>query len=206
MINVITGVGNNAFDTLSYPTQNPANLQFIQTNLQNFSQTLNDVGRNFMESARQVYDQINNSEAAHLARVAIRAARGMFSSNHIAPLMTLDELQAAQPTMQRWIMADVTIRELFQKQRCSGYADTYVDVHPGEIGESHYDWRRVMDGVGVIPDDDQPSYFKFYMDELLEGDRTLQACEKNDILDTWDVVKLFVAGGEDPTDPFGGKL
>lgn len=204
MINVITGVGGNAFDALAYPVQSMANSFYIETQFQNFSNTLNDVGRQFMESAKGIYDRINSSEALRMARVAINSARGMLTSNQILQLESLEACQAAQPSMQRWVMANPVVRELYHAQRCSGYADTYTDLHPGDIGEAHYDYRRVMDGVIVETEDDW--YARFYMEDLVGDDRELTHDEKVVIMNTWDLVELFIKKGEDATDPFGGKL
>ena len=44
-------------------------------------------------------------------------------------------------------MAQPDIRSLYHKGHCDGYSDTYVDMEPGLVGEQHYDYRRVMDGV-----------------------------------------------------------
>lgn len=204
MINVIHGAGGNAFNALLYPEQNPFHADYFHTQVTNFNNVLTDVGQRFMDTAKAVYDRINDSAAAELARRAIRAAKGMFNSNLIVPIFELSDLQMAQPTMQRWVMANPTIRELYHEQRCSGYADSYVDMQPGAIGESHYDYRRVMSNV--IQEDAIDWHAKIYFDELHEGDRELTHHEKFDVLDTWRIVEMFVKQSKDPTDPFGGEL
>ncbi len=205
MINVIHGVGTNGFDAIIYPDQPLINQQYFQNQISTFSNTLNDFGRQFMEAARDAYQAINNSEAVHMAKVAIRAAKGIFKTNQIMPLNDLVDFQAATPTMQRWVMACPEVREMYHKQRCDGYSDSYVDMHPGFMRDDHYDYRRVMDGVIEATDDSWS--VKFYPDDLLEGDRELDHHEKSMILDTWATARLFMDGAKaDPTNPFGGKL
>lgn len=204
MINVIHASGGHEFNALLYPDQSPFHRDYFHSQVTNFNQTLNTYGQQFMAAAKDVYDRINDSSALELARRAIRSAKGLFQTNLILPLRNIDVLQAAQPTMQRWVMANPMIREMYHDQRCSGYADTYVDVEPNAIGEQHYDYRRVMDGIVV--EDENDWHVNMYFDEIREGDRELLSSEQFDILDTWKIMELFVKAGEDPTDPFGGKL
>ncbi len=200
----VVHAGTIGFDALLYPEQNSSNMAFIQQQFQNFSTSLTDAGRQFMEGAKAIYEQINNSEAVLLARNAIRAVKGLMNPNVIQPITTYEDFQIAQPVMQRYIMANVNIRQLFFDQRCDGYSDTYVDIDPGKIGEDHYDYRRVMNGIGVETEDD--FVFTYYPDELREGDRELNIHEQVDILTTWQVMNMFMQEKKDPTNIYGGKI
>ena len=202
---VISG-GTTAFDAVLYPETNPVNQLYIENQLSQFSQSLNDAGRRFLEGTRQIYEQVNSSEAVHIARTALRAAKGIFHPNHIAPLTTLTALQDARPVMQRWIMAQPDLRQLYQSQQCAGYPDVYYDLYPRDCGESHYDYRRVMDAMVQENAETGEWFVRYYPDDLVEGDRALLHGEKVDILSTWDVVQLFIDAKEDPSNPFGGKL
>jgi hypothetical protein len=139
-----------------------------------------------------------------LARNAIRSARGLLTPNVIQPLVSYEEFQIAQPVMQRYIMAQPDIRQLFFDQRCDGFSDTYVDQQPGKIGETHYDYRRVMNGMMVEEGEDFVVHH--YLDELREGDRELTFHEQVDILSTWQVMSMFMQEKKDPTNIYGGKL
>ena len=204
MINVIHGAGGDVFNALLYPEQSPFHGNYFHTQVTNFNEILTETGQNFMSAARTIYDKINDSAGAELARRAIRAAKGMFNSNLIVPIFNLEDIQLAQPTMQRWVMANPVVRDLYHQQRCSGFADTYVDMEPGTVKETQYDYRRVMNGV--IVEDEHDWHAKIFFDELREGDRELTHHEKFDILDTWSIVEMFVKAGKDPTDPYGGSL
>lgn len=208
-INVVHAGDTSSFDYLIFPNQNPANQISIQNQLQQFSQTLTDTGRKFLEASATIYQQIHDSDVARMARAALRSAKGIFHPNQIMDLETLEELQSAQVMMQRYIMAQPDIRGLYNAQRCDGYSDTYVDIDPGAILDSHYDYRRVMDTV-IQEEGEGESYSWFtrmYCEDLLEGDRELDFEERVSILGTWDVLKMFVqAGKEDPTNAWGGNL
>lgn len=205
MINVIRSDDPNvAFNTLLFPDQNHSNQLYIQEQLSNFSNTISDVGRKWLGGVTDLYNSINSSYAAQVARSAIKAATGMFN-NRIVELNTIQDFQLAKPIMQRWVMANPTVRERYHQQTCVGYVDTYVDIEPGKIGEQHYDYRRVM--TGVIQTKDNDEFSMHYFDELKEGDFDLSHSDKVTILKSWELAERFMkAYDQDPTCPLGGTL
>lgn len=205
MINVIySNDPNVAFNTLLFPNQNSANQTYIQDQLSSFSNTISDVGRNWLSGVTDLYESINSSHAAQVARSAIRSATGMFN-NRIVELSNIHDFQMAKPIMQRWVMANPVVRERFQQQTCVGYVDSYVDLEPGRIGENHYDYRQVMSGVVQI--DDEGEFVKIYSQDIKEGDEELQHSDKVTILRAWDLAEMFMkAAHQDPTCPLGGSL
>lgn len=140
---------SNEFNALAFGQKHPGTLAFLENQVSNFSQTLTDAGRNFFSNARDVFDRFNGEAAMRLARAAVRKASSLFQRDEIRSIWDMGQMQQAPLTMQRWIMANPVVRQMFQDQRCDGYADTYVDMFPGTIGESHYDYRRAMNGLLV---------------------------------------------------------
>jgi hypothetical protein len=207
MAQIIQG-GVEAFDLMLYPDQHPRNDQYIQAqfDLSNpIYQALNDFGRQFMLKSKETYENLQNSEALRIARAAIRQTKNLFKADTILELKTLEELQAAQPTMQRWLMSNPTIRELYLQQRCHGFKDTYHDPNPEGLRATDYNWRRVM--TGVVEETEGGDWTTTqYLEELLPDDVELTHDQKVDILSTWDVANLFLSTGFDVTDPWGGKL
>ena len=194
----------NPFDAILYQNQHPNNQLYFQNQVNNFSNTLTDLGRSFITESKVIHDQIYSSVAAAAARAALRASAGMFQMV-IRPLNEIDEFRAASVLMQRWVMANPEIRNLYHRQECAGYDGSYVDMFPKDKGEDHYDYRRVMSGVVV--DTKDGSYARHYLDDLVEGDAELTHNEKVDILSTWDIMNMYIkAGKEDPTDPMCGNL
>jgi len=210
-VNVVNGGNVDSFDYLLFPDQNPINQQWIYSQLNNFSNSLTDYGKQFMDSAKEVYEKINNADSIRMAKAAIRAAKGIFHPNAIIPLETIEDLRSAKPVMQRYIMAYPELRGLYHKQQCDGYSDSYVDIEPNNIGDKHYDYRRVMTGIIKDTVDKNGEYAwvatQYYDDGLFdESENQLTFIEKSDIIRTWDLISLFMMSKEDPTDVFGGKL
>jgi hypothetical protein len=208
-VNVIQTNTPDSFNYILFPEQNPLNKEYLQSQLNNFSSSINDVGKKFMESSRAIYDKINDSNAIRMAKAALRMAKGIWHPNRIVALESLDSIRSAQPIMQRYIMAEPTIRECYFKQRCDGYSDTYVDLEPSKISDDHYDYRRVMDSLiidSVNEDGEYEWLSRNYGEDLIPGDRELNFEEKTDILSTWDIIKMYVEAGTDPTNIFGGEL
>lgn len=203
-VNVIQAGDPTVFDMLAFPEQSPANQVYIENQLSQFSNTVTDIGKAFLDASKDIYQKVNDSNAIRAARAALRTAKGIFHPNVITQLETLDDIRAAQPTMQKYVMAYPEIRDVYHKQRCDGYSDTYRDMEPNYIGEDQYDYRRIMSGMVVETDDGWEC--TTYAHDDLDGDRDLTVDEKVDILNTWDLIQGFMDAGEDVTDIYDGKL
>jgi hypothetical protein len=204
-INVIQGGTVDSFDYLAFPSQNPMNTVYLENQLSNFSQSLTDIGRQFIETSKAIYEKVNDSNAIRIAKAALRMAKGIFHPNEIVSLTTIDEMRFAQPVMQRYIMAEPTVRTFFHKQQCDGYSSSYFDPEPTSIGKDHYDYRRVMSGI-IVDEVDSEGNERWvshnYYDEARDNEPELDFQEKVTILKTWNIAKMFIEAGQDPTDPF----
>ena len=208
--NVIHDAPRETFDAILYPEQNPANKAYIVNQLDAYTHLLLDTGRQYFSQARAMYDQINDAATLRAAKAALRMAKGVTRPNVISPLLNLEECYSAQPLMQRYIMAEPTIRQLYIDQRCDGYSDgPYRDLFPGWIGPDHYDYQKVMSGiVNEYVDEDGEDTWKVntFSYDLLPSDADLTFDERVDILATWEVVRMAIEAGNDPTNPNGRKL
>lgn len=207
-INVIPVLGQESFDYLVYPEQNVFNTQYFYNQAHQLSQALTSFGQSFMQTSRNIYNQINDSETIRLAKAALRYARGVNKPNVILPLTQLEDIRTAQPVMQRYVMAYPDLREYYHQQRVDGYSDTYVDLYPDQKGTDHYDYRRVMQSIIQEDPKDPTQWTAWQFDEtLMEGDRELEFYEQVSILKTWDVIAMYLQTGlSDPTDIYGGKV
>jgi hypothetical protein len=194
-----------ALDYMFYQDNAPELQNYFQSQAQSFGPTLTDIGKRFMEQSKELYDITNNSYAVRAAKAAIRNAGGIFHHDSICKLNTLETIQRAQPIMQRWIMAEPTVRSIYHDNRCDGFFGEYQDIEPDKIGDTHYDYRRVMDTM-VSFEEDGSWVAKQYYDELLPTDNELSFHEKCDIISTWDIMKFFLESGEDVTCAEGGKI
>ncbi len=195
------------FNSLIYPPQHSNTFNYIRSNLSQIPQQLIGAGKELFQRAVQTYNNHYNDRDAQRTRNAIKASGSTYFDNVVLPLLDINQIQQASLFMQRWVMAEPTIREIYQDQRCDGYSATYVDAFPGKVGDDHYDYRRVMDGV-VLNDPEDTLVAKFYMDDIYEGDREeLSHGEKVDILSTWEIVKIALQSTDrDPTSLFDGRL
>ena len=210
MASVYVG-GVDDFNALVYGEKNQSTLNWMQTQFDQATNMLTEAGRSFMEGSRQLFEQFNGAEAFRRARAVVRRVQGIFQRDDIHPLLDLDKLQSALFQMQRWVMAEPTIRDLYHNQRCDGYSESYNDVEPGVKGTDHDDWRIVNNGFVLdVPAENEGEedgwMYRVFFDEIKEGDRELTFGEKVDIHETWDMVKHYIATGEDPTSIFGNKL
>lgn len=203
MARVIYG-DDEVFDAMLYPHQNPMNASWINAQFNNLSQTLTESGRKFMDSCKNISQTIQNSDIMRRVQLALRQSGSHNNPDQVRYLNTLEDIQAATGPMVRWNMACPDIRELYYKDRCHGYGDSYFDVNPKAVGDDDYNYRRVMNGV--FHEKDTEIVYKHYHETLHEGDRELSPFEQFDILNTWDMIKFYVQEGIDPTDPEGGEL
>lgn len=211
MVQVVSG-GVAEFNALAYQERHPSTIQFLQSQFDNVRTTFTEAGQRFMAGARELFEQFNGDEALRRARALARTVKNAFQRNEIRSIFDLAGLQAANQEMQRWNMANPSIRQSYFDQRLDGYSDSYVDMHPGMIRDDHYDYQRVMNGMlQEVPEEqegeDEGWKATFYFTPLEEGDRELDVSEQSDILSTWQYVNAILQIGEDdPTNQRGGKL
>lgn len=198
--------GLDTFNSIIYGMPHQGTLNFLQNTLEQSTQMLTDTGRAFMTRAHDMYEKYSGETALRRMRAAGQAIASRWQTDIIKPLATIAQLQTAPPVMHRWLMAEPTIRNLYQRHRCDGYGHSYIDNHPGAIGEEHLDYRMVMDGI-VEFDGDGGWYFTEYVDDLIDGDRELFAEEQFDILRSWEhLATAALQGGDDPTSVWNAEL
>ena len=221
---VIHGGSPTTFNLLVYPEQSSSIQQYIQHQLQTFSSqvsgAVNSYAQTFVDRAKELYDQYNNSAVIQAARATLRAASAVFHPNSIVMFDSLESLQAASPLMQRYLMADPVVRQYYFDQRIDGYSDTYKNLHGKVSGDQHYDFRRVTDGVVFTEQeyaelhgkdyDEHDSQYGWisvsYSEDMLGGDRELKTFEQHDILSDWQLQRAFLKKLQDPTNPYGGDV
>lgn len=214
MARVFVG-GDEYFNAITGGTPHQGTINFIQGQFLKPSANLTEAGRVFHEKAKISVDQALNSSAMRLAQAAVRKLDNLWGEDTITYLRTIGAIQQAPIVMQRYIMAQPAIRKLYNAQKCDGYSDTYIDVYPGTIGNDHYDYRRVMDGVitfATVPSDSSdaelPSWESVtYLDELNIDDNDLLFESQVDIIDTWNVIENHLnAEKDDPTSLYNAEL
>lgn len=210
-IAVIHGSDPSFFGNNLFPEAPPEAKQWIQNQFNQGLNLLTDVGNRFRQQAVDLYQKLHDPTLEARARAFYRKAKGITHPNAILAFDTVGEIQAAKPLMQRFIMAEPSIRELYHKQLCDGYSDSYVDYEPGKIGEAHYDYRRVMNGIITesFSDDAANDYqwkVVMYAEDLHEGDNELHIDQQAAILKVHNLACQALFNKIDPTDIFNGEI
>jgi hypothetical protein len=203
MAEVVYG-DNSFFKSAVYGTQDFKALEFLSNQYNNISSFATNASMEFFNTAKNLYDRLSGSTAIRMARQASEVMGTLYQADEIHMLKTLVSLQLAKHTMQRWIMANPVVRQLYHDQKIDGYSNTYVDMHPNDIGESHYDYRRATNGLMVEVED--KLLCTTYPDELMD-EKELTIEEQLDIKISWDTIeKELSKGKEDPTSIWGNSL
>ena len=82
--------GADAWDALAYGEQNPNNISYFRNQVQNFGNTLTEMGSKFFSNAEELFDKFNGSKALQLVRQVVKATQSLFQPNiinHYLPLM-----------------------------------------------------------------------------------------------------------------------
>lgn len=202
---IIVDGGRAAFDGLIYGLHNDSDVNYFRSQTSNIPQMIGAYGDMFKQKSVELFDRFHGSQAVHLAKLAIHHATQIFQSDGIRSLFDAVQFQTAGAVMQRWVMANPTVRTMYHAQQCDGYSDTYVDHDPGKIGDNHYDYRRVMQGM--VQEDGDSWYAHIYSEDLRDGDQELLIHEQASILSTWNILNImFKKGYEDLTNQYGGTL
>jgi len=192
-------VPEEAIDHVMYSSPTFGVMQTIQNQFNNVYGNLTQRGEELMQKVKQTYENFTNIDVVQKAKSLIRQAGVFLNPYEVYYLNSFEEVQNANLGMQRWIMANPTVREKYHQHKLDGYSDTYTDMEFGMTGNRHYDYRMVMDGV-VYDDGDRLAY-DIYLDDRKNDERDLDSYEKAAILRTWDVLEFILENtDQDPTD------
>jgi hypothetical protein len=202
---IVLDVPEAGVDYVLYGDKSNIVANYVQKQMQEIPHAFNEFSERIQTSLSNSYNYLTDklTKTGILQRIQNQGVQ--IENNYYEFLNSFEKLQSANTVMQRWVMAHPTVKRYYIGQNLDGYSDTYIDISNGEIGESDYNYRRVMDGV-VIDDEDRLVY-KHYIDDLLEGDRELEHYEKDVILNTWNCIDWildncdfdFTNNSEEPT-------
>lgn len=161
--------------------------------------------QSWFNQARTFYNTITESDAVQALRNLTVKADTSWMGNNIHFCNSIEMIQAANPVMQRWIMAEPRLRDMYLNQSVEGYAGSYENFHGDLIGAQHYDYRRVTDGILFAHDDH--AVVTDYIENLPDDQNPLDFFQKADIIRTWNMVNRALDAAEmDPTSPIGNLL
>ena len=209
-MNIIQG-GEDAFTAIAFGSPNPQASQYWANQINQvksmMGERIDHFTQGFVARAQALHERFAGSRAVEIAKAALNQIKGVFQPDVIRFIDSIQEFQIATPVMQRYLMAEPTVRKMYHQQRCDGYSDTYVDHEPGLVGDEHYDYRRVMNGAFIEGEENSPGYFSHWAEDLREGDEELSGFDQMRIRRSWDeIAKLMLLGAKDPTSPWNNDL
>lgn len=195
----------DVFDAAVYGMPHQGTIDYVKEQFSRGWENLTDMGRTFFEEKKEMVERATSDEAFRRTEALARKFRHMWDTDDIKYIGDLGGLQQAKTTMQRWLMADPVIRQMRNDQLCDGYSDKYDDWEPDRIGEDHYDYRRVTDGIFIEDEDGGgcTSYFESYTAD--EDVLTFQ--QQVDIEAAWQTQRMLMKRGrEDTTSRLNDRL
>ena len=140
MTNFIEGDLETA-DLLIYGTKSQLNEDFVGEQKDNFMSNMLPDSVAFFTNVLQLQKQIAKNRAIQIAKGAFRKVRSLWNEDDIRELTTIGDFQNAPEKMKRYIMAEPTVRALWQKQLCDGYGD-YCENNRDKSGEELIEYRN----------------------------------------------------------------
>lgn len=200
MAQVIYG-DDSIFAAATYGRPPPVVYDYLQQEAQRTSGLLSQAGQWVRERAQHFAQHVFNDQAFRIAHAAIRQIQSLWGQDVIQPLNELWQLQNAPNTMVRWLMANPTVRTLYQQERCAAYGERYVDAQPGAIGWDHLDYRLLNNGI-VVETEDGWEATNMYVDSDEYEAAQLTFQHQRQILAAWSLQDCAVEEGRDPTSVF----
>lgn len=207
-VNVVSGSNPHYLLSSFFPEPSSETKNWLYEQFNRDNSMLTGIGKTMIDTANHWYRQLNDPSIYREARKIVRNIRGVFDENGIVEMDSLSSLQKAKPLMQRYLMANPAVRRLYQRQLIDGYSDSYQSRWTHELAFDDYDFRRVFSGV--LRDEGEGEDYRWKItvcvDDLIPGDRELEADEKNIIIDAMALQIDALRKGKDPTDIFNGDL
>lgn len=196
--------GLAAFNGLAYGEQSNDVIDFFRVQASNIPQLMGKYADVFKNTVSDMYHSFYNDDVLKAARLAIYHVSSAAADDCIKLFSELVHIQAATPIMQRYMMAEPTLRAAYHMQRIDGYSESYTDPEPGKVGVEHYDYRRIMNGI-VHEDDEGMDACTIWVEDYRYNDaRDLIIQEQAAILTNHEIGRAFYKAGIDPTDQYGG--
>jgi hypothetical protein len=188
-------------------------LSYLRDRVERYAPRISELFNGFFEDSRDAYERYNGERALRRIRSRVRQSADPMRKDVIRPLYTIESIQNAKPVMQRYLMANIMSRILYEQQAIDGWSDSYRTAHPERRGFDDPDFMRVIDGVvwtedrhGIKNDFNRlgegEDAFVLYsdMNAPVDDERDLDVIEQGDIHSTWDVLEaMYQAKKKDPS-------
>lgn len=193
------------FGAMAYARLHPNTINYLSNQVNQAFTNISANAMNMFNQASNYFRGFNYDEFMRTSRAAVRAIGNMWQHEGIMPISDIGGLQHASLEMQRWLMAEPTVRAVYHDQRCDGYHETYIDMQPNAIGINHYDYRRATNHLFMQRGDQMVA--SSYMETIRDGDRELHVTEQADIQIAWHYMRAAILNNQDdPTSRTNARL
>ena len=183
---MVLSISEPALDMVLYGSKAGVLNNYLMRQMQSLAPAFNDFSTRIYNSIQSSYNFINDKLTQYGLMNQLEAQGIQALDNYYQDLTSFTQLQEANLTMQRWVMADPFIRELYLEQNIDGYSDTYLNTSDKYVGPKDYHYQLAMSGVPVeVGDGKTITYFYHAEEDLREGDRKLSHHDKIAIQRTW---------------------
>ena len=193
---VISG-GDAAAAALLYKPPPQSLSDYLYNNMEHVINTASNLSSSFVESVKNMYNTVH-SEAAKSFNNFIKYTAGEHLGDNVIYTISKPDIPNANPIMQRYIMAEPRIHDLYRRDLLYGYGSSYTPLESKVDNEDSVLYSNAMDGV-VQFDEEGNGYVLHYSDSNHDIIPEVSKYEKLSILETWDNVRSLLADGIDPT-------
>lgn len=183
-----------ALDMMLYGEKSRGMGTYLMNQIQNVAPAFNEFSQRIYNALQNSYNYVTNQMLQYGIKSELQQAGLSYVDNYYQPLTSYTELQNANLTMQRWVMAHPEVKQLYVDQNIDGYSGSYENVWGKGVGDKDYNFRKVMDGVVKSTDDGYE--IKWYLEDDLPGDKELDAFERTQVLRTWNAIDWMLENCE----------
>lgn len=187
---IVVNVPEAGLDLVLYGDKSNVISNYLYNQMQAMPQAFNEFSQRVYNAMSTSYNYINDKLTQYGILNKLQDNGLVVIDNYYQELLTFQQLQNANLTMQRWVMAHPQIKQMYINQNLDGYSGSYVNISGKTAGEDDYNYRRVMDGA-LIPTEDGWTV-KHYLEDLQIGDQELDHFKKSQIRNTWDAMDWFL--------------
>lgn len=145
MAQIVSG-DREVFNYMMFGSTDPGFQQYVNQTNNYFGNMFTQVGRQFVDTAKNMFARMESSEAMQLAKAALRRANVYFQEDIIYQMNTVEQLQEAPNCMVKWLMAEPTVRQLYLDNRVEGYGERYENKYRNEMDWTLPEYAQVYDG------------------------------------------------------------
>lgn len=189
--------GEFAANALMYKPPSQQVMEYLNNGLDKIMNYTSGLSDRFKETVQGIYNKAFDNRAIEASKYLLAQSDYALQEDMIYTV-PYDGFSNINMTMQQYIMAEPTLNNLYKKNMCHGFQETYFDYEPETYGKERYDYQRVMDGVLQFDKDEEGlAYIESYSntDEV-----EITIPEQLAILTTWENVVRIIEEGNDPSE------